>query len=236
MNSKSIPAGLPILRPLVIVCASAKGGTGKTTVAINLARAIRGAVLIDSGAPQYSAVQWAKLRAKREWLPKINCFPAAGQSALSSALEDAARTSSSAVIDTPPSINATVIAAVKRADAVLLMTRPNFPDLAAIGAAAKKLTNVAPGRIILAVNQCSPADSPYNLIEDVKPMATKYGLATAPPLPTQDDFATTFAVGKAAMDDAFSLKTKAAGEIRTLIQWIRKFVNKVSKWETPPRI
>ena len=207
--------------PMIIAVASAKGGTGKTTTAINLALAMRGAVLIDGDSPQLSALKWAGIRADNKCLPAVDCMAAAEPGALIRALAGCAG-APAAIIDTPPRMGATGLAAAKRADVVLLMTRPNTPDLLAVQSAAESLTTLAPGRIALVVNQCSPRTSPARLMATMELMANMHGLAIAPPLSMRSDFAASFANGKGAVDA--NPDGKAAAEVKTLAAWIRRFI------------
>lgn len=65
----------------VIVIGGEKGGTGKTTLAVNLAaaRAAQGrSVLLVDADKQANASQWVAIRAQRELQPLINCVAVYG--------------------------------------------------------------------------------------------------------------------------------------------------------------
>jgi chromosome partitioning protein len=120
----------------VIVAASQKGGSGKTTLcghlAVEAARTGPGAVALIDTDPQGSLAHWWNARRAPE--PH---FVKAGAMDLRDALaelEDAGMRI--AVIDTPPAITASISAVVALADLVLVPTRPSPHDLRAVGATA----------------------------------------------------------------------------------------------------
>jgi chromosome partitioning protein len=120
----------------VITLASRKGGTGKTTLAINLAAIANRnerACVIDMD-PQQSTKVWERLRDQDETLPKLSigdCRPA-GLPPLLRELRN--RNVRWVFIDTPPSLMAAVEIAIQHADLVLIPTRPDAFNLAAIRA------------------------------------------------------------------------------------------------------
>ena len=115
---------------LTITTVSQKGGSGKTTTAINLAVAghLKGltALVVDLDL-QASATAWHKVRADK--LPHVQpTHPAALQSVL-----DAARASVDlAIIDTAAKTESDTVLAVEAADLVVIPCRPSAMDLRAI--------------------------------------------------------------------------------------------------------
>jgi chromosome partitioning protein len=118
----------------IIVLASQKGGSGKTTLSGHLAveaerAGVAPAALIDTD-PQGSLSHWWNARtAGSPYFAKVEL----------SQLDDAlARLKDSgvqlAVIDTPPAITASISQVVAYADLVLVPTRPSPHDLRAVGA------------------------------------------------------------------------------------------------------
>jgi chromosome partitioning protein len=110
----------------VITLASRKGGTGKTTLAINLAAIANRnerACVIDMD-PQQSTDVWKRLRAKDETLPTLSigsCRPARLPQLLR---ELRNRNMRWVFIDTPPSLMPAVEIAIQHADLVVLNEAP----------------------------------------------------------------------------------------------------------------
>src|SRR3546814_5332965 len=110
---------------------SAKGGAGKTTLALHLAAASEDsghtALVIDLD-PQATASQWA---AWRQDVPPVVIDSAPPR--LAAKIEQAtAQGAEFIVIDTPPHADSAASAAVEAADLVLIPCRPSAFDLAAI--------------------------------------------------------------------------------------------------------
>ena len=118
----------------VLVLASQKGGSGKTTLSGHLAvealsAGIGPVALIDTD-PQGSLSHWWNARAAEDPL-----FAKVGLNDLEEALE---RLHSNgirlAIIDTPPAITESISHVIYHADLVILPTRPSPHDLRAVGA------------------------------------------------------------------------------------------------------
>ena len=124
-----------MIQPMrVIVVASQKGGSGKTTLSGHLAvEAVRngqGPVAIIDTDPQGSLAHW--------WNARESSEPAFVQSSLSSLRDDLNRLREQGfrliVIDTPPAVTRAISEVVAFADLVVLPTRPSPHDLRAVGA------------------------------------------------------------------------------------------------------
>jgi chromosome partitioning protein len=118
----------------VLVLASQKGGSGKTTLSGHLAveaeRAGMGPVALIDTDPQGSLAQWWNARDA-----ETPYFAQAGVLDLGEALQHLAKSGVKlAVIDTPPAITASIAQVVAHADLVLVPTRPSPHDLRAVGA------------------------------------------------------------------------------------------------------
>jgi chromosome partitioning protein len=118
----------------VLVLASQKGGSGKTTLSGHLAveaeRAGLGPVALIDTDPQGSLAQWWNAREAQTPL-----FAQAGVLDLGDALAHLEKSGVKlAVIDTPPAITASISRVVAHADLVLVPTRPSPHDLRAVGA------------------------------------------------------------------------------------------------------
>jgi chromosome partitioning protein len=118
----------------IIVAASQKGGSGKTTLSGHLAvEAVRqgaGDIALIDTDPQGSLAHW--WNARQAPAPH---FVKAGLPDLEEALAGLKRMGTRiAVIDTPPAITQSISKVVAHADLVLVPTRPSPHDLRAVGA------------------------------------------------------------------------------------------------------
>jgi chromosome partitioning protein len=118
----------------VLVLASQKGGSGKTTLSGHLAveadKAGIGPVALIDTDPQGSLAQWWNAREA----PTPH-FAQAGVLDLDEALDHLAKAGMKlVVIDTPPAITGSIARVVAHADLVLVPTRPSPHDLRAVGA------------------------------------------------------------------------------------------------------
>ena len=118
----------------VLVLASQKGGSGKTTLSGHLAveadQAKIGPVALIDTDPQGSLSHWWNVRAANS--PH---FAKVGLLQLGEALEELRRGGIKlAVIDTPPAITDSISQVVAHADLVVIPTRPSPHDLRAVGA------------------------------------------------------------------------------------------------------
>jgi len=118
----------------VLVLASQKGGSGKTTLSGHLAvQAVRngeGPVALIDTDPQGSLAEW--------WNARESDNPAFVQSSLQTLREDLEALRDQGfklvVIDTPPAVTKAIAQVVQYADLVVLPTRPSPHDLRAVGA------------------------------------------------------------------------------------------------------
>lgn len=113
----------------VIVFASRKGGSGKSTLTAQIAaqasRSSRSCLLIDAD-PQGSLTLWHGLRGTGE--PALKN----GVRGVAEILKAAKRDYDWAFIDTPPTMSAVVTDAIKAATLVVIPTRPAVFDLTAV--------------------------------------------------------------------------------------------------------
>jgi chromosome partitioning protein len=117
----------------ILVLASQKGGTGKTTLSGHLAveaqKAGVGPVALIDTDPQGSLSHWWNARKASEPL-----FVKVGLLELGETLEHLSRSGIRlAVIDTPPAITESIAYVIGHADLVILPTRPSPHDLRAVG-------------------------------------------------------------------------------------------------------
>src|SRR4051794_38284173 len=115
----------------VITVAQQKGGTGKTTLAANLAAAFapsRRVALLDID-PQKSLGRWHGLRrARREQAASLAFSDTSGWR-LPAELERLKRGHDVVLIDSPPQIDTDARVAVRAADLVLVPIQPSLPDV-----------------------------------------------------------------------------------------------------------
>ncbi|HWA29444.1 MAG TPA: ParA family protein [Rhizomicrobium sp.] len=121
-------------RMYVLVLASQKGGSGKTTLSGHLAveadKAGIGPVALIDTDPQGSLAQWWNARAA-----STPHFAQVGVLELGDALAHLEKSGVKlVVIDTPPAITGSISRVVAHADLVLVPTRPSPHDLRAVGA------------------------------------------------------------------------------------------------------
>lgn len=137
-----------------VVVLSRKGGTGKTTVSVNLAltahrRGLR--TLLADVDPQHSA-RYA-LGARRQDGPGV--LATIGGKLFAARAAAAHERLQMLIVDTPAGWDANVLQAVQIADLCLLVTRPNYLDLAAAAVTASALRQLSKPCLIV-LNQCPP--------------------------------------------------------------------------------
>ena len=137
---------------LKVAIVSQKGGSGKTTLALNLAvaaeRAGRAALVLDLD-PQGSASAWG--RGRRAAAPVVT---AAQAHDLETTLEKAETHAAALVLmDTAPHAEQTALTAARHADLVLIPCRPSLLDLRAI-AASRDIAALAKTPAVTVLNGC----------------------------------------------------------------------------------
>jgi chromosome partitioning protein len=199
-----------------IAIQSQKGGTGKTTTALNLAvaaeKAGQTAVVIDLD-PQASAAGWKDTRTAET--PIVVSVPSARlQQALQAAEEGQADL---AFIDTAPHAESAALAAAKAADVVLIPCRPGILDLRAIGTTAD-LVKIAGKPAFVVLNAVPPGAS--RLIQDARAAVAVHGLEVAPvTIEQRAAFGHALTAGRTAQE--YEPGGKAAAEITQLYDWLR---------------
>jgi chromosome partitioning protein len=135
------------MRRLVLL--SRKGGTGKTTLSVNLAVAAMAAGLKVAMAdldPQSSACRWSDVRANPE--PSVKAVNGGTLFPYANMVERLG--ADLLVIDTPAGDSAATQAAISIADLCVLISRPSYFDLEALAWAAEAVkARGKPGLIVL---------------------------------------------------------------------------------------
>jgi chromosome partitioning protein len=196
---------------IVITVAQQKGGTGKTTLAANLAAALaptRNVALLDID-PQHSLTRWNQLRPKSA--AKLTFSDVSGWR-VTGELDRLKATSDVVLIDSPPEIDTDARLAIRGANLVLIPVQPSPPDVwAAEG--TLKLAAAEKRRAAIVLNRVPSTGKlrevmAAQLQRDGKPMLT----AT---VGNRTGFASAFAEGLGITETA--PRSIAANELRALL-------------------
>ncbi|WP_462320465.1 ParA family partition ATPase [Halochromatium sp.] len=143
----------------IIVVVGNKGGTGKTTLALNLAAGLlRGdSVVIIDADPQQSAYQWRLIGGDRPGLPAV----VAAAHGLEQTIGALRETHRHVVVDCPPSIKASQTeTALRLADHALIPVQPSPMDLWATTHIARTIERVRADnpqlRALIVMSQIEP--------------------------------------------------------------------------------
>lgn len=143
----------------VIAVVNQKGGTGKTTVTMNLAAGLarRGRTLVVDGDPQGSAGQWARMASEERPFP-ASVFVVAGP--LQRELRALRKDYDFIVVDCPPTLEGgTVEGALGSADHVLIPVLPSPMDL---------WGSVRMGRSLEQARAANPSLKPHIVVNQVE--------------------------------------------------------------------
>ncbi len=189
---------------------SQKGGTGKTTIAINLAVAFEQlgspAVIIDLD-PQASAKGWSDTR-RGDSPVVISAHSSRLHEVLATAAENGAGI---AIIDTAPHSERDALAAARAANLVLIPCRPAILDLRAI-ASTIELAQIADTPALAVLNAVPPRG---RLPEEAAEAIRASGLEVAPVnIVQRAAFVHSLTLGEAVIE--YETDGKAADEINTL--------------------
>lgn len=202
---------------IVITVAQQKGGTGKTTLAANLAAALaptRRVALLDID-PQGSLTRWHGLRlAAPDPVAKLTFSNVSGWR-LTAELERLKREHDIVVVDSPPQIDTEAKLAVRGATLVLIPVQPSPPDVWA-----------AEGTLKLAADERRPAAIVLNRVpaaprmrETIAADLAERGLPLlSAAIGNRVGFVDAFAAGLGVTE--FAPRSSAARELRLLMDEI----------------
>lgn len=211
---------------LTVAVIAQKGGSGKTTLAINLAiaavRAKQQALVVDLD-PQGSAAAWG--RARESDAPVIVPARAAELTeTLTTAREHGAKF---VLIDTAPHAEQPALVAARSADLVLIPCRASILDLRAI-TVSHDISALANTRAVAVLNGIPPRGT---LGDEAETALQSHGLPVAP---VRTGHRVDFV--HAATSGAGVLETrptgKAAREITQLYAWLRREARRPQRMET----
>ncbi|HSO82309.1 ParA family partition ATPase [Thiocapsa sp.] len=153
----------------IVAVVGNKGGTGKTTLSLNLAAGLarRGSVVIVDADPQQSAYQWRLIGDENMALPAV-VAAAFGLEKTVQALRDV---HDHVVIDCPPSIKAPQTEhALRMADHALIPLQPSPMDLWATSHLARIIEAIRPVnprlRALIVMSQIEPRTTLSRLMPD----------------------------------------------------------------------
>jgi chromosome partitioning protein len=205
------------MKIISVVCQ--KGGSGKTTIATNLAvlaeREGYPTVLLDLD-PQATAAKWGD---KREGLPPDVVAAQAGR--LEKLLSQAkGQGAALAIIDTAPTADSAALEAAKAADLVIVPCQPSDFDLGAVGATVRLSEQIAGRETWVVMNAIPPTSK---ITEEAVGVLAAAGVKIAPArLVRRLDFVNGLPIGQSAVE--WEEKGKAAKETRELWECVRRLV------------
>ncbi|MBK5944813.1 AAA family ATPase [Halorhodospira halophila] len=198
----------------VITLVSQKGGTGKTTLATNLAAAARQdekeVVLVDVD-PQASAVAWADDRGDDP--PAVSTQAAA----LERVLRRAREATDLCIIDTAPHTDQPAVTAATLADLVLVPVTPSLIDLRAVQNTLQ-LCGMAGISPVVVLTQCRTRGAVH---WEARSAVEALGAEVAPKI-IGDRVAYEYAFIGGGDVIGYEPQGKAAAEVSALYKWVRK--------------
>lgn len=206
------------MKPSVLAMASLKGGSGKTTVGLNLAVAAEEAgvrtVVIDVD-PQQASAKWGDVRAaKCNATPVISTMAARLPQALDAASQLGAKL---VVVDTAAHAEGILGSTIDLADLVLIPCRATAIDLQHL-AATVLLAQIRTKNVAVFLNAV-PIDTPDG--RDAGKIVTDMGINLVPAcISNLESYTRAITAGEGVTE--FDPRGKAAAEIRTLFGEIRE--------------
>jgi chromosome partitioning protein len=196
----------------VIACIGAKGGVGKSTIAISLSVCATDCLLIDTD-PQLSSGNW--YREREAELPELVKAKAGDV-----AKAIAATKRRFVIIDTPPHASEAIQEAAALADQLLIIVQPSILDLRAISSSvdiAKAVRKPA----VLILNRCPPVrgTAEASIVTEARRALSVYQLPVCPVAIIQRAAMSYALVGGMSITE-YEPEGKAADEIRRLWSYV----------------
>jgi chromosome partitioning protein len=204
----------------VVVFASQKGGSGKSTlsghIAVAAERAGVGPVALIDTDPQASMANWAKAREAYK--------PACKLATVETLAEELERLEKEGVrvvvVDTPPAATSAIGAVIGHADLVVIPTRPSPHDLRAVGRTVDMVE--ARGKpLVFALNGATPR---ARLTTDAAFALSQHGTVAPVVVHNRLDYAASMIDGRTVME--VDPSGKSADEVNRLWQYIWTRLNR----------
>jgi len=198
----------------VIVFASQKGGSGKTTLAghigVQAERAGAGPVALIDTDPQGSLAKW--------WNCRESPQPAFIHSVFQNLVHDLDEARAAGfrlvVVDTPPAVTKAISEVVSFADLVILPTRPSPHDLRAVGPTID-IVDARKKPMIFALNAATPR---AKITMEAAVALSQHGTVAPVTIYNRTDFAASMIDGRTVME--VDPDGKSAEEIKGLWEYI----------------
>jgi chromosome partitioning protein len=211
----------------IIVVASQKGGSGKTTLSGHLAvqaeRSGAGPVALVDTDPQGSLSDWWNARAS-----SAPAFVTTSIDTLAQDLDDLKRDGIKLVIiDTPPAVTHAIVEVAKTADLVLIPVRPSPHDLAAAGTTVAIIESLRKPMVFV-INSASPR---ARITGEAAIALSAHGTVASTVIHQRTDFASSMIDGRTVMELPRSLRSTA--EIENLWMYINSRVARLDHFDIP---
>lgn len=198
----------------VLVVASQKGGSGKTTLAGHLAVQAElsgaGPVGLIDVDPQGSLADW--------WNERVAPNPIFIQTAVPRLAEDikelAAHGMELLIIDTPPALTGTIADVIRVADLVVIPTRPSPHDLRSIGATMELVEHLGKPLVFVVNGAAARA----RITAEAVALLSQYGPLAPSIIHQRVDFAAAMIDGRTVME--LSGASRSADEIADLWNYL----------------
>lgn len=218
----------------VLVFASQKGGSGKTTlsghIAVEAERTGDGPVALIDTDPQGSLAKWWNVRAA-----PTPAFAQASLEDLDACLDHLKSIGFKLiVIDTPPAVTQTIAHVVKRADLVVVPTRPSPHDLRAVGPTVD-IADTLNKPLVFVVNS---ATARARITSETAVALSQHGVVAPVMLHHRVDFAASMIDGRTVGD--IQPESRSAQEVSQLWLFLRGRLAKLyggtdPRWAEKPR-